>query len=45
MRRNGFTLLKLLVALAVFGLLLTGLTQGMQYGLLGWRLGAHCRPQ
>jgi general secretion pathway protein J len=34
MRRNGFTLLELLVALAVFGLLLTGLTQGMQYGLL-----------
>ena len=37
MRRNGFTLLELLVALAVFGLLLTGLTQGMQYGLLGWQ--------
>jgi general secretion pathway protein J len=37
MRRNGFTLLELLVALAVFGLLLVGLTKGMQYGLLAWQ--------
>jgi general secretion pathway protein J len=36
MRRNGFTLLELLVALAVFGLLLEGLTQGLQYGLRAW---------
>lgn len=33
MRRNGFTLLELLVALAVFGLLLAGLMQVTQYGL------------
>jgi general secretion pathway protein J len=37
MRRNGFTLLELLVALAVFGLLVTGLTQGVQYGLRAWQ--------
>jgi general secretion pathway protein J len=33
MRRDGFTLLELLVAVAVFGLLLAGLTQGTQYVL------------
>jgi general secretion pathway protein J len=37
MRRNGFTLLEVLVALAVFGLLLAGLTQGMHYGLRAWQ--------
>ena len=33
MRRDGFTLLELLVAVAVFGLLLAGLTQGTLYVL------------
>jgi general secretion pathway protein J len=37
MQRNGFTLLELLVALAVFGLLLAGLAQGTQYGLRAWQ--------
>ena len=35
--RNGFTLLEVLVALAVFGLLLAGLTQGVQYRLRAWQ--------
>lgn len=34
--RNGFTLLELLVALAVFGLLLAGLSGGVRYGMLAW---------
>lgn len=33
----GFTLLEVLVALAVFGGLLLGLVQGVQYGVLAWR--------
>jgi general secretion pathway protein J len=37
LQRNGFTLLELTVALAVFGLLLVLLTQGVQFGLLAWR--------
>jgi general secretion pathway protein J len=37
MRRNGFTLLEVLLALAVVGLLLAGLAQGMQYGLRAWQ--------
>ena len=36
-RPDGFTLLELLVALAVLGLVLAGLAQGMQFGLLAWR--------
>ncbi len=32
-RSNGFTLLEVLVALAIFGLILTGLTQSVRYGL------------
>jgi general secretion pathway protein J len=34
---NGFTLLEILVALLVFGLLLAGLTQGIHYGLHAWQ--------
>ena len=37
----GFTLLELLVALAVFSLLVVGLTQGLRFGLQGW--GAQSR--
>ncbi len=36
-RANGFTLLEILVALVVFGLVLVGLTQGVHYGLQAWR--------
>ena len=36
----GFTLLELLAALAVFGLLLLALGQGLQFGLQAWRLQA-----
>lgn len=32
----GFTLLEILVVLAVLGLLLAGLAQGVRYGLLAW---------
>jgi general secretion pathway protein J len=32
-RRDGFTLLEILVALAVFGFVLSGLAQGVRYGL------------
>jgi general secretion pathway protein J len=34
--RDGFTLLEILVVLAVFGLLLAGLSQGVRYGLRAW---------
>ena len=37
MRQRGFTLLEILVALAVFGLLLAGLSQTVRFGLLAWR--------
>jgi general secretion pathway protein J len=36
-RSAGFTLLEILVALVVFGLLLAGLTQAVQYGLQAWQ--------
>lgn len=36
-RPNGFTLLEMLVALVVFGLLLAGLTQGISYGMRAWQ--------
>jgi general secretion pathway protein J len=35
-RDRGFTLLELLVALVVFGLLMAGLTQGVRFGLAAW---------
>jgi general secretion pathway protein J len=34
---SGFTLLEIIVALAVFGLLMVGLTQGVRSGLALWR--------
>jgi general secretion pathway protein J len=37
MTRDGFTLLEILVVLAVFGLLLVGLSQGLHYGVQAWR--------
>jgi len=36
MRECGFTLLEVLVALVVFGLLMLGLSQGAQFGLSAW---------
>jgi general secretion pathway protein J len=36
-RQDGFTLLEMLVALVVFGLLMAGLGQTVQYGLTAWR--------
>lgn len=38
---RGFTLLELLVALAVFGFLLAGLGQTVRFGLAAWRTEAH----
>ena len=38
--RNGFTLMEVLAALAVLGLLLAGLAQGVQFGLRAWDLQA-----
>ena len=35
--RDGFTLLEVIVALVVVGLLLVTLTQGVHFGLLAWR--------
>ncbi len=37
LRRGGFTLLEVLAALAVLGLVLLSLTQGVQFGLRAWR--------
>lgn len=39
-RMRGFTLLEILVALAVFSLLVLGLTQGTQFGLRAWHMQA-----
>lgn len=38
---KGFTLLEILVALAVFGFLLLGLSQTVRFGLTAWRQHAH----
>ncbi len=38
--RPGFTLLEVLAALAVLGLLLAGLSQGLQFGLRAWDMQA-----
>ena len=38
---EGFTLLEILVALAVFGFLLAGLSQTVRFGLTAWRQHAH----
>jgi general secretion pathway protein J len=44
MKAAGFTLLEIMVALVVFGLVLAGLNQGVRYGLQAWhsqvRLGS-----
>src|SRR3954468_15743543 len=40
MKPNGFTLLEILVALAVFGLLLVGLSRTVGFGLTAWRQDA-----
>src|SRR3978361_1013718 len=37
---SGFTLLEVLVALAVFGFLLVGLSQTVRFGLMAWRQDA-----
>ena len=37
---GGFTLLEVLVALVVIGLLIVGLTQGIHFGLLAWNTEA-----
>jgi len=39
-RSSGFTLLEVLVALAVLGFLIAGLTQGIRFGLLAWNAQA-----
>jgi general secretion pathway protein J len=36
-RPSGFTLLEVLVGLVVFGCLIAGLAQGVDFGLLAWR--------
>jgi general secretion pathway protein J len=36
MKQAGFTLLELLVALVVFGLLMAGVAQAMRYGMVAW---------
>jgi len=36
-RQAGFTLMEVLVALAVLGLLMAGLTQGTRFGMQAWR--------
>ena len=38
MARNGFTLLEILVALVVFGLVMSGLAQGARFGFQAWGL-------
>lgn len=40
MKANGFTLLEMLVALAVFGFLLVGLSQTVRFGLTAWHQDA-----
>jgi general secretion pathway protein J len=43
----GFTLLEMLVALVVFGLLMAGIAQSMHYGLTAWsaQIRAQTKPQ
>ncbi len=35
-RQSGFTLLEVLISLMIFGILMTGLVQGTQFGLRAW---------
>jgi general secretion pathway protein J len=37
MKPNGFTLLEIMIALAVFGFLLVGLSQTVRFGLVAWQ--------
>jgi general secretion pathway protein J len=39
-RQSGFTLLEVLIALAVFGLLIAGLVQGLRLGVNAWQAQA-----
>ena len=39
-REDGFTLLEILVALVVLGILVVGLTEGVQFGLRAWEMQA-----
>ncbi len=41
----GFTLMEVLVALAILGLLLVGLSQGTRFGILAWRRQADAVAQ
>jgi general secretion pathway protein J len=38
-REDGYTLLEMLVALVVFGLVMAGLAQGFRFGLAAWPVG------
>jgi general secretion pathway protein J len=40
-RDAGFTLLEMLVALVVFGLLMAGIAQAMRYGMTAWSAETH----
>jgi general secretion pathway protein J len=40
-RHAGFTLLEVLVSLLIFGILMTGLMQGTQFGIQAWSAQAH----
>lgn len=40
-RQAGFTLLELMVALVVFGLLMAGIVQTMRYGVTAWTAETH----
>ena len=44
-RSTGFTLLEVLVALVVFGLLMAGLSQGVRVGLRAWSMQARQSTQ
>lgn len=39
-REAGYTLLEMLVALAVFGLIMAGIAQGYRFGLTAWSAGS-----
>jgi prepilin-type N-terminal cleavage/methylation domain-containing protein len=40
-RQSGFTLLEVLVSLMIFGILMTGLMQGTQFGIQAWSAQTH----
>jgi general secretion pathway protein J len=39
-RAAGFTLLELIVALAIMGLVMVGVVQGVRFGIAGWQAQA-----